>query len=144
MVTSAIIRPLEELLQTGQFDGVVFDTYQPYLELAAMALNVPYVHVANAAPFDVSGDTPLCFFEWKQEPGEDARLRNLQGIDILVDYLAIPGGSPGVHKREESHDRLGGHSIHSIEVSLDHSNARSFDLLPENSQERPPTIPDRL
>jgi zeaxanthin glucosyltransferase len=137
MVTSAILRPLENLLQAGQFDGVVFDTYQAYLELAAMALNIPYVHVANAAPFDVSGDTPLCFFEWKQEPGEDARHRNLQGVDIFRRLLE-PSVAVAKEYAKEKNLTIDWEDIASTRSKLAWITQmpEAFDLLPENSQGR--------
>ena len=87
MVTGAILRPLETLLSDEHVEGVVFDTYQPYLELSAIALGLPYVHIANAAPFDVSGNTPLCFFDWKHVSGPEAKRRNLEGVAIFRELL---------------------------------------------------------
>src|ERR1700761_4524152 len=80
-VTGAIIRELEARLASEHLDGVVFDTYQPYLELSAIALNLPYVHVSNATHFDVSGETPLCFFDWENSDSAGAKERNLVGVE---------------------------------------------------------------
>jgi MGT family glycosyltransferase len=80
-ITGAIIRELEARFASEHLDGVVFDTYQPYLELSAIALNLPYVHVSNAAPFDVSGETPLCFFDWEHSDSAEAKQRNLAGVE---------------------------------------------------------------
>ena len=79
-ITRTIIRPLDGILAAERPDGVVFDTYQPYLELSAIRLDLPYVHIANAVPFDVSGDAPLCFFDWENANTHEARERNLEGI----------------------------------------------------------------
>jgi zeaxanthin glucosyltransferase len=80
-VTGAIVREVEARLASEHPDGVVFDTYQPYLELSAIALNLPYVHVSNAVHFDVSGETPLCFFDWEPSDSAEAKERNLTGVE---------------------------------------------------------------
>ena len=63
-----------------KIDALVFDTYQPSLELAALHLKIPYIHVSNAVHFDTSGATPLCFFDWPNEDTSEARARNLEGV----------------------------------------------------------------
>ena len=83
MITGALIRPVETVLASERVDGVVFDTYQPYMELSAIALNLPYIHVANAVPFDVSGVTPLCFFDWGFADSVEARRWNLEGVEAF-------------------------------------------------------------
>jgi hypothetical protein len=40
MITGALIRPVEIVLASERVEGVVFDTYQPYMELSALALNL--------------------------------------------------------------------------------------------------------
>lgn len=80
-VTGTLLRPLTRALQSEDFAGVVFDTYQVYLELAAIHLALPYAHVASAAYFDVSGETPLCFFDWPDDKSEQAKARNQEGVE---------------------------------------------------------------
>jgi len=87
MITGMIIREVEGKLAAERPDGVVFDTYQPYLELSAIALDLPYIHIANAAPFDVSGETPLCFFPWDQADSAEAKERNLRGVEYFRTLL---------------------------------------------------------
>jgi zeaxanthin glucosyltransferase len=87
MITGALIRPVESVLASERVDGVVFDTYQPYMELSALALNLPYIHVANAVPFDVSGATPLCFFDWGFADSVEAKRRNLEGVEAFRKLL---------------------------------------------------------
>jgi zeaxanthin glucosyltransferase len=86
-ITGVIIRELEGVLAAVQPDGVIFDTYQPYLELSAVSLELPYIHIANAAPFDVSGETPLCFFDWEYMDSAPARERNLRGVESFRKLL---------------------------------------------------------
>jgi zeaxanthin glucosyltransferase len=86
-ITGAIIREVESKLLAEQVDGAVFDTYQPYLELSAMSLGLPYIHVSNAAPFDVSGDMPLCFFDWAPTVSDKDRERNLRGVNFFRELL---------------------------------------------------------
>jgi zeaxanthin glucosyltransferase len=80
-ITGVIVRELEACFASERPDGVVFDTYQPYLELSAIALNLPYAHVSNAVHFDVSGETPLCFFDWEPSDSTEAKERNLIGVE---------------------------------------------------------------
>src|SRR5262249_14412078 len=74
-VTGALLRPLTSIVGREKIDALVFDTYQPYLELAALHLKIPYIHVSNAVHFDTSGATPLCFFDWPNEDTLKARAR---------------------------------------------------------------------
>jgi zeaxanthin glucosyltransferase len=85
--TGALIRELEGRLAAEKPDGVVFDTYQPYLELSAIALDLPYIHIANAVQFDVSGETPLCFFDWEHSDSTEAKKRNLRGVEVFRKLL---------------------------------------------------------
>jgi zeaxanthin glucosyltransferase len=87
-VTASLLRPLAAALRREEIEGVVLDTYQPYLELAPIHTGTPYVHVANAAYFDTSGETPLCFFDWTHEDSTDAKARNLAGVDHYKKLLA--------------------------------------------------------
>lgn len=79
-ITGALLRPLTAIVGREKIDALVFDTYQPYLELAALHLKIPYIHVSNAVHFDTSGATPLCFFDWPNEDTSEARARNLEGV----------------------------------------------------------------
>jgi zeaxanthin glucosyltransferase len=79
-VTGRLLRPLASIVCREKIDALVFDTYQPYLELAALNLKIPYIHVSNAVHFDTSGATPLCFFDWPHEDTSEARARNLEGM----------------------------------------------------------------
>jgi zeaxanthin glucosyltransferase len=87
VVTGALLRPVEQVLAAECPDGVVFDTYQPYLELSAVANNLPYVHVSASVPFDVSGETPLCFFAWDHVDTDEARERNRSGVAAYRKFL---------------------------------------------------------
>jgi hypothetical protein len=50
-------------------------------------LGLPYVRIANAVPFDVSGDAPLCFFDWEHSDSAKALKRNLEGIEVFRKLL---------------------------------------------------------
>jgi len=45
-----------------------------------MRLGMPYAIVANALPFDYSGYTPLCVYDWAHENTPKAIKRNRQGV----------------------------------------------------------------
>jgi zeaxanthin glucosyltransferase len=87
VVTGALLRPVEEVLRAERPDGVVFDSYQPYLELAAIANNLPYIHVSASVPIDVTGNTPLCFFAWDHVETTEARERNCSGVSAYRKFL---------------------------------------------------------
>ena len=87
VITGAIIREVSDLLRAGSFDGCLIDTYQAYLELAPKAAGVPYIQLANAVHFDVSGATPLCFFPWPFEHTASAERRNLEGVEQFRSLL---------------------------------------------------------
>ena len=48
-------------------DALVLDEIQRGLGAVPLHLGMPYVHVSNALPFDFSGNTPVCTFDWQHE-----------------------------------------------------------------------------
>jgi zeaxanthin glucosyltransferase len=58
------------------------------LELVAMHLNIPYVHIWNVLHVDFSGATPACIFSWPHESTPEAVARNMEGLKLAGEILA--------------------------------------------------------
>jgi zeaxanthin glucosyltransferase len=57
------------------------------LDLVAMHLGMPYVHINCALHPDYTGITPLYVYDWPHEGGPEARARNLAGVQALAPML---------------------------------------------------------
>jgi len=67
----------ERVIRESRADALVLDATSRGLNLAAMHLKVPFVHVSNAMHFDLSGHAPLCLVDWPYRPGPLAFVKNL-------------------------------------------------------------------
>lgn len=97
-----IIEDGPRLIRESRVDGLVLDSIWNNLELVAMRLGVPYVHVANALHADYSGHTPFFVYDSPYEAGPAARARNLQQLqdftpivrscrDVVSEYASHAG-----------------------------------------------------
>jgi MGT family glycosyltransferase len=78
--TEALFESLPETLRKAGADVIVLDQYQPYVELVAKHLGMPYVHVSNALHVDYTGRSPLCFYG-RPETGSDQTARNREEVE---------------------------------------------------------------
>jgi MGT family glycosyltransferase len=89
---SALEHLPEKLAETG-VQGLVIDTAHFFVELVAMRLGIPYVHIWNILHLDRSGSSPACLFPWPYETTPDALARNVEGLKkfggLLAPILAI-------------------------------------------------------
>jgi MGT family glycosyltransferase len=86
---------LPRVLTACKADAVILDEADPYLALVPIHLGMPYANISNALPFDFSGNTPLCLFDWKHDSTPAGRVRNLEGL-----HMAEPAFAPRrVHGR---------------------------------------------
>lgn len=76
------------VVRDSQIDALVLDTAQRGLDLVALHLGVPYVHVSNALHLDYWGHTPLCVYNWPHENNPVALARNQQGIEMFRQAIA--------------------------------------------------------
>src|ERR1700733_13684071 len=53
--TESMLKSLPAVVHKSGVDALLIDTVQFYVELGAMQLDMPYLHVANAIHFDYSG-----------------------------------------------------------------------------------------
>lgn len=76
-----------KILETG-VEALVLDKTYFYVELVAMHLNIPYVHIWNVLHVDFSGATPASIFSWPHEATPEAIARNMEGLKIAGEILA--------------------------------------------------------
>ena len=77
-------RNLPRTLRDTNVDALVLDESQRGLGAVPLHLGMPYVHVSNALPFDFSGNTPVCAFDWQHETTPEALARNQAGVSSLL------------------------------------------------------------
>jgi len=77
-------RNLPRTLRDTNVDALVLDEIQWGLGAVPLHLGMPYVHVSNALPFDFSGNTPVCTFDWQDETTPEALARNRAGVRSLL------------------------------------------------------------
>jgi len=85
--SESIIKSLPTIVQSNQIDALIIDCGNFYVELAAIQLGIPYIHVSAAMHFDYSGHTPLLFYGWPHETTAAALARNQDGVAKFVQIL---------------------------------------------------------
>jgi MGT family glycosyltransferase len=85
--TESILRSLPAIVQENGIDALLLDTVQFYVELGAMHLAVPYIHVSNGLHFDFTGYTPVCLFDWPHQTTPEAFARNREGVAKFAGLL---------------------------------------------------------
>jgi MGT family glycosyltransferase len=83
------LKHLEAKLVEAGMEALVLDTVHFFLELVDMRIGVPYVHIWNILPLDLSGATPPCFFSWPHDTGAAGLVRNAEGLKA-VGALFVP------------------------------------------------------
>jgi MGT family glycosyltransferase len=95
--SESIIKSLPTIVQSNQIDALIIDCGNFYVELAAIQLGIPYIHVSAAMHFDYSGHTPLLFYGWPHETTAAALARNQDGVAKFVQMLNEANGGVRVH-----------------------------------------------
>jgi zeaxanthin glucosyltransferase len=90
--TESILNSLPAMVKANRLDALVLDTTQRYAELGAMHLNIPYIHVSVALPFDYSGNTPPIYRAWHHETTPEALARNREGIAQITELVGRANG----------------------------------------------------
>jgi zeaxanthin glucosyltransferase len=90
--TESILKSLPEIVRTNRVDALILDTTQRYVELGAMHLDIPYLHVSVALHFDYSGYTPPIYQGWPHETTPQALARNREGVAQITEKLAAANG----------------------------------------------------
>lgn len=78
--TESILTSLPAAVAETGVEALLIDSAHFYVELGAIALGIPYIHVSNAMYNDYSGYTPLCLYGWPYEDTERAIARNREGV----------------------------------------------------------------
>lgn len=85
-LVKAALEHLEEKIVKNGIEALVIDTAYRYLELVPMRLKMPYAQVWNILPYETSGKTPICLFNWPHENTPEALARNLEGVRMLGEF----------------------------------------------------------
>ena len=93
----SIVKSLPNIVRSNQIDALVIDAVNFYVELGAIQLGIPYVHVAAAMHLDYSGHTPLLFYGWPHEANAAALARNRDGVARFVQMLNETNGGIRAH-----------------------------------------------
>ncbi|HEX3473330.1 MAG TPA: glycosyltransferase [Silvibacterium sp.] len=86
LVKAALEHLPETIAETG-IETLVIDKIYFFVELVAMHLGIPFVHVWNVLNLDMSGSTPACSFSWPHETTPEALARNLEGVVEVGSYF---------------------------------------------------------
>ena len=86
--SEAMVKSLPKVVKANRIDALLLDTVLFYLELGAIQLGIPYIHVSNALHFDYTGFTPLSIYNWPHENTPAALARNRQGVIEFTKMLA--------------------------------------------------------
>ena len=78
--TESILTSLPAVVAETGVEALLIDSGHFYVELGAIALGIPYIHVSNAMHSDYSGYTPLCFYDWPHQHTAEAFARNREGV----------------------------------------------------------------
>ena len=78
----------ERVLRELRPDALVLDSTSRGLNLVAMHLNLPFIHVSNALHLDLSGHAPLCVYDWPHQPGPEGYARNTEGSRAFLNMFA--------------------------------------------------------
>ena len=95
--SESMIKSLPAIVRSNQIDALIIDCVNYYVELAALQLGIPYIHVSAAAHFDYSGHTPLMFYGWPHETHAAALARNRDGAAKFIQMLNETNGGIRAH-----------------------------------------------
>jgi zeaxanthin glucosyltransferase len=87
-LVKATLEQLPEKIAEAGVEALVLDKVYFYVELVAMHLGIPYVHIWNVLHIDFSGATPPSIFGWTHETTPEALARNVEGIKIAGEILS--------------------------------------------------------
>jgi MGT family glycosyltransferase len=82
--SEAILNSMPTMAARTGIDALILDSVQYYVELAAMRLRIPYVHVSLALHFDYTGYTPPYLTSDLPEKTAEAFRRNREVVARLV------------------------------------------------------------
>jgi zeaxanthin glucosyltransferase len=89
LLCKATLEHLPGAITALGIDALAIDTIYFFTELAAIRMNIPYVHISNVLHMDPTGATPPCQFSFPYEDSAEARARNTAAI-AEVGKLLLP------------------------------------------------------
>ena len=87
-LVKATLEHLPEKIAEAGVEALVLDKVYFYVELVAMHLGIPYVHIWNVLHLDFSGATPPGIFGWTHETTPEALARNVEGLKTDGEILS--------------------------------------------------------
>jgi zeaxanthin glucosyltransferase len=87
-LVKATLEHLPEKIAEAGVEALVLDKAYFYVEVVAMHLGIPYVHIWNVLHLDFSGATPPSIFGWTHETTPEALARNVEGLRIAGEILS--------------------------------------------------------
>jgi zeaxanthin glucosyltransferase len=87
-LSKAALQHLPEKIAEAGVEALVLDKVYYYVELVAMHLGIPYVHIWNVLHTDPSGFTPASIFGWRHETTPEALVRNVEGLKMAGEIFA--------------------------------------------------------
>jgi zeaxanthin glucosyltransferase len=87
-LVKATLEHLPETIAEAGIEALVVDKVYFYVELVAMHLGIPYVHIWNVLHLDFSGATPPNIFGWTHETTPEALARNVEGLKRAGEILS--------------------------------------------------------
>jgi zeaxanthin glucosyltransferase len=87
-LSRAALEHLPEKIAEAGVEALVLDKAYFYVELVAMHLGIPYVHIWNVLHLDFSGSTPASIFGGPHETTPEALARNAEGLKIAGEILS--------------------------------------------------------
>jgi MGT family glycosyltransferase len=83
----ATLRESTAGLRQARVDALVWDEVGRGAFLVAAELDVPFIHICNALPFQPSNSVPPGFLPWRHRTGALARLRNRMGYAAFAYFM---------------------------------------------------------
>jgi len=83
-VSRRMIEDGERIIVETKVDCLVLDALWRNLDLVAMKMGVPYVHLSAALHPDMTGRAPYFIYDWPYDPSPEGIARNLRGLEEFL------------------------------------------------------------
>ena len=83
-VSQRMIEDGERIILETKVDCLVLDALWRNLDLVAMKMGVPYVHLSAALHPDMTGRAPYFIYDWPYDPSPEGIARNVRGLEEFL------------------------------------------------------------
>jgi MGT family glycosyltransferase len=83
-VSRRMIEDGERIILDTKVDCLVLDSVWRNLDLVAMKMGVPYVHLSAALYPDMTGQAPFFVYDWPYDPSPEGIARNVRGLEAFL------------------------------------------------------------